>query len=609
MDRKAWIVIIICAVLFFVNMWDVSRKQQEREAWERENRPPPAEQDPTTIAEEAPGEEAPDGSLVQPTRPPTPERPAEELATLSTDEAKFIFTTHGGGIKAVEILNDETTSEGEFGPVTLNRFGNHPIGALTRGVGKVDDTPFTLLSQTNDEVVFQGTTRDGLAITKTYQLTQGDLEGDLYRVDLHLRLASPQGVFSSESLGLYAGSLGPLQESEWENQTGFAIRADGDSEYKDVNYFKKGWFRAARESYNQSFEKVAWAGVTNQFYATLLHLPEAKDATVWAIRYAAQIPGSDKEKYRAALSLSLPAVSLNPETPAQEFTFEIFAGPKKYPMLTKMEGEWSEIMLYGELPVVGWLASPFSKLLNRGMNGIEGFFRSVPGSFGIAIVLVTLLIRIVLWPLHHRSQRTMKRMAKLGPIMKELREKYQDDAKKLNEETMKLYRDYGVNPLGGCLPMLLQMPIFFGFYRMLMNAVELRHEAFLWVGDLSQPDTIFQVLGFPVNVLPLLMGATMIWQMKVTPQAGDPTQQKIMMFMPLIFLVVCYGFASALALYWTTQNIFSVGQTYLTRNLPEPELKKKPPQKKRSLPQPPSPFQNPNQKPKKKKKRPPRTGG
>jgi YidC/Oxa1 family membrane protein insertase len=146
----------------------------------------------------------------------------------------------------------------------------------------------------------------------------------------------------------------------------------------------------------------------------------------------------------------------------------------------------------------------------------------------------------------------------------------------MNTEVMKLYKDYGVNPLSGCFPMLVQIPIFFGFYNMLGKAVELRNSKFLWVNDLSQPDTIwhFPVVGWPLNVLPLLMAATMLWQMALSPKSGDPLQQKIFMFMPLIFIAFCYNFASALALYWTVQNLFSVVQLYATRNQEPPTLQK-----------------------------------
>jgi YidC/Oxa1 family membrane protein insertase len=139
---------------------------------------------------------------------------------------------------------------------------------------------------------------------------------------------------------------------------------------------------------------------------------------------------------------------------------------------------------------------------------------------------------------------------------------------------MKLYKDYGVSPFGGCLPMLVQIPIFFGFYSMLGTAFELRNSKFLWVQDLSQPDTVAHIAGVPLNILPLLMAASMLWQMSLTPKTGDAVQQRVMMFMPLIFIFFCYNFASALALYWTVQNIFTIVQLYVTRDKAAPALQK-----------------------------------
>jgi len=169
----------------------------------------------------------------------------------------------------------------------------------------------------------------------------------------------------------------------------------------------------------------------------------------------------------------------------------------------------------------------------------------------------------------------MRKMAALSPKMTEMREKYKDDPQKLNEEMMKLYREYGVNPFSGCLPMLIQIPIFFGFYSMLGSAIQLRNSSFLWIQDLSQPDTIGHVLGFPINLLPIIMAGTMIWQMVISPKSGDAVQQRMFYFMPVIFLAFCYNYASGLALYWTTQNLFSIVQLYLTRNKPLPTLEKK----------------------------------
>ena len=211
-----------------------------------------------------------------------------------------------------------------------------------------------------------------------------------------------------------------------------------------------------------------------------------------------------------------------------------------------------------------------SEVLLWAMNSLYGLV----GNYAAAIIILTLIIKSILWPIQNKSTESMRKMALLSPKMTELREKYKDNPQKMNEELMKLYKDYGINPFSGCLPLLIQIPIFFGFYSMLGVAIELRNASFFWIHDLSQPDTVGHVLGFPINLLPIIMAITMIWQIAITPKTGDKMQTRIFYIMPVVFLAFCYNFASALALYWTTQNIFSIVQLYLTRNKPLPELEK-----------------------------------
>ena len=156
----------------------------------------------------------------------------------------------------------------------------------------------------------------------------------------------------------------------------------------------------------------------------------------------------------------------------------------------------------------------------------------------------------------------MREMQKLQPEMTKLREKYKDDPQKMNTETMELYKRHKVNPLGGCVPMILQIPVFIGLYQLLQNTIELRHAPFgFWVTDLSAPERLY-ILGYGVPVLTLLLGASMFLQQKLTPAAGDPTQQRIMMFMPVIFTFMFIGFPAGLTLYWLTNNILTIGQQW-----------------------------------------------
>jgi YidC/Oxa1 family membrane protein insertase len=206
------------------------------------------------------------------------------------------------------------------------------------------------------------------------------------------------------------------------------------------------------------------------------------------------------------------------------------------------------------------------------------WIHDVVSNWGIAIILLTLLVRGSCWPVTAKANSSMKRMQLVSPKMKELQEKYKEDPQRMNQEVFKLYREYGVNPMGGCLPMLVQIPIFYGLYRALWYAAELRGQGFLWVHDLAMPDTVGHLLGYAVNPLPLLMGVSSLLQMRLTPQPtnADKTQANIIKFMPVVITLICYNFASALALYWTTSNIFSIFQAQIQRRFGKTvELKKK----------------------------------
>jgi YidC/Oxa1 family membrane protein insertase len=245
------------------------------------------------------------------------------------------------------------------------------------------------------------------------------------------------------------------------------------------------------------------------------------------------------------------------------FQFGIFFGPKSMRVLSDIGNQLSRALDFGWWT---FLAKPCLWL----MNAIHDF---IP-NYGIAIIILTLLIKIFLWPLGAKSYKSMSEMKKIQPLMKEIREKYKDDKKKMNEEVMALYRTYKINPLGGCLPMVFQIPVFFALYRMLYQAIELRHASFfLWINDLSAPDRLF-TFGFSIPfmeppygipVLTLVMGASMILQQKMSPPMGDPAQAKMMMLMPVVFTVIFINFSSGLVLYWLVNNIFSIAQQYYTQ--------------------------------------------
>jgi YidC/Oxa1 family membrane protein insertase len=260
-----------------------------------------------------------------------------------------------------------------------------------------------------------------------------------------------------------------------------------------------------------------------------------------------------------------PEITINPST-QHTFEYELFFGPKSVRILKDVGRGLDKAVNFG---MFDFIAKPCLWLMN--------FFYSIIPNYGVAIIILTMMTKILLWPLGVKSYKSMNEMKKLQPIMTEIREKHKGDKKKMNEEIMGLYRTYKINPMGGCLPMIAQIPVFFALYRMLYEAIELRHAPFFgWINDLSAPDRLFHFdFSIPfmeppygIPVLTLVMGATMLLQQKMTPSPGDPTQAKMMMLMPVVFTFIFINFSSGLVLYWLINNILSISQQYyITRKL------------------------------------------
>ena len=238
------------------------------------------------------------------------------------------------------------------------------------------------------------------------------------------------------------------------------------------------------------------------------------------------------------------------------FQMRLYMGPKEINLLQEVGHNLHKAVDYGWF---SFLAKPLLRLLN--------WFYGYVHNYGLAIIFLTVLIKIIFAPLTHKSYISMQKMKKIQPKITALREKYKNDREKMNQELMNVYRTHRVNPLGGCLPMLLQIPVFFALYRMLSAAVELRHEPFLWwINDLTAPDRLDIGIAIPylggVPVLTILMGLSMFVQQKMTPMTGDPMQEKIMMTMPIVFTIFFVNFPSGLVLYWLINNVLSIAQQY-----------------------------------------------
>lgn len=507
---------------------------------------------------------------------------AEQIESIVTRKLELHFTNLGGGIAEAIPQGKENLAEGGVN-VKLNHAGHIAIGAITQKAGEDARLPYTL-TRDGDTVTAERTEPDGLKISKKYTVVwdKSDPKRERFpavRLDVTFSNVGAQ-PYSLPGYYLYAGSAGPIHRKDYPTNTAFDWMTGGDYHTTSVPAFDGGSIpvvgiqtSAPKAVITDPLSKVAWIAVKNQFYATIVSPLAGADQEVpateiWAKRFDLPVTPDDQAANLPPLhavdaALGLPGLKLAPgESKTQ--AFQIYAGPKLHSRLELLGHGEQEIMNFGKFKIV-------SIILINTMNTLKGWV----GNYGLAIILLTMMVKLVLLYPQLKANASMRRMAALAPIMAEIKTKYKDNPTKASTETMKLYKDYGVNPLGGCLPALIQMPIFFGFFSMLGTAAELRNSGFLWVNDLSQPDTVAHIGGLPLNVLPLLMVATQFWQMQLTPKTGDAQQQKIFMFMPLIFGFFCYSFAAALALYYTMQGVLMIIQLYATRNQPLPTLQKR----------------------------------
>jgi YidC/Oxa1 family membrane protein insertase len=512
----------------------------------------------------------------------TPPVPIVEIETvLENPSVKVTLTSAGAAIKRVELKDHK---EGA-GNVVLNEQSHSNVLALDGWPG-ADAAGFQLERTFPQGVVYATDLPNGLKWERSYAL------GRDYTLDVKDILTNPGATdVALPAFGLKLGRAKPLLVgghfqpisnmylgSGWFTQK-FHLTTIND--FNSSSYLgiipSRDW-RAAFSSKEVDPLPLRWAGVENQFFAVVLTpLPDHLIDHAEFRCYNSPVEGGsvprttepDIETTAFFPPLAIPAgqtVSLD---------YSLYAGPKEYNRLNAL-GD-----LQGELMNYGW-CEPVILLM---LGGIK-FWHGLGFSYGVSIILLTLMVKIITWPLVSISNRSGKRMQALAPKLKELQAKHKDQPEKASAETWGLYRDYGVNPLAGCLPALIQMPVFISLYYMLQNLTELRGQSFLWIHDLTQPDTVASfVLPFALpllgshltlNPLPIMVtGLTMV-MMRMTPQIGDPAQAKIAQWMPLVFLFIFYNFAAALSLYYVVNNCVSIIQIYRNLRKPLPELKRVP---------------------------------
>ena len=506
-----------------------------------------------------------------------------EYVTLANDFLVVKFTNHGGAIDSIGLKKHRAVL-GQPGLYTLNAQQAAPALSLADFPGADNQTAYTLVSQTATDIVYRAVT-DGLEITRHYSLAKAPgLDDYQIRHETVFRNLTdklrprPRAAFN-------LGTAAPLNE----NDLGLDLNA-GYSDGNEVTFVARssleggGFFSSAPPPpYLDRPATVAWASVKNQFF-TLILTPDEPGTGVRIQRVKVDPLALDTDRKAYGIT-SFAQFDLKPLAPGASATFgaNYYAGPKEYKRLSNVD-----IFKHGEDKVMQFntgigkilFSGIFAPLLLTMMTAIHSF---VP-NWGWAIILTTLTLKTVFLPFTLAASRSSKRMAKLNPLMQAMREKYKDNPQKIQSETLKLFKENKVNPVGGCIPLLITMPFFIGFYTMLQSASDLRFASFLWVHDLSAPDTVYSfglvtlpLLGpthLNLNIMPLFMGATMIFQMRLTPvpPTADNAQATIMKIMPWMFTMFCYNFASGLALYSTINGLFTIGQQMIINRMPEPHL-------------------------------------
>lgn len=587
MDKTAWFVVTLCVGLLALNYW--SQKDQ-----------------PTAAASAVPAAQtAPAVVAAQPTEPAEPATVIHSLTSYDKagkPVARYHFQDVGGSLRNVEMLGKaiNSTRPELSQDVSLNGTAAQGIGTLMFGLSaehapqydtaryrvipaETNDTKVTLVAQVGDLIVRKIYTLAPLKVTKDGE--EKIVDGHSYVLNLRIDVQnSSDKALAAENWGVYAGGMSPISKGEGSYYTHYVTLEDGDFNKESPGSFRPLIFGSDKDRiYSTGLDNLTWGGTMNQYYSIIMRPVEGTGNNAFyaaPVKYTLPVTGDQAEGVE--LGMGVASFTLSPKTETMQggvrsLSFDIFAGPKLNLMLSDMTDEFRMI---DRVMDYGWLY-----ILSYPMNWLINVFHGWFGNWGWAIVAMTFVVRLLIWPLYRKSYKSMKSMSLLQPKMQELKAKYPNDQQKVSMEMMKLYREYGISPMGGCLPMFLQIPIFFAFFYVLQTAAEFRGAPFIgWVTDLSQCDTVctLPIFGWdlPINILPIVMAVSMVVQMHMTPQAGDPMQQRIMKFMPVMFFLFCYTYPSALALYWTTTNIISIIQTLIIRRMPAPELQKQTAKKK-----------------------------
>lgn len=495
--------------------------------------------------------------VVKPTLP-------EETLALTNGQVTATFSSWGGVLKSLA-LKGYAQNPGKVSaknPEVVLDFASAPALALGGIPGLPPNASYSMEKGTNGtSVTFSAATAQGLMVSRKLEL----LPNYRFRVTDSFRNAGKSVL----ALGTNTVGLGVMGRGESKNEI---LSADSlpaaagakthywGSEKATKTYLAGGAVGGCGGAPSAAgmppsmtvpiSEPQKWVAIKSRFFVTVLE--SGAPNTGFSLTATRDESAAKYLLTGVSARMNYPNQVLSPGEGATR-AYSLFIGPKKLSLLRAMGDRLDDIMEFG---FFGW----FCKLLLPTLN----FFYDLIPNYGVAIILLTFLVRIIFWPLTRSSTQSMKKMQEIQPKLKEIQKKFKDNPQKLQQETWAVYRENKVNPLSSCLPMLIQIPVFIALFTVLRSSVELRYSSFLWITDLSEPENLFSgsipIIG-SLNILPILMAATTGLQSYLTPAAGDPNQQRMMsIFMPLMMLFMFYSFPSALSLYWTVSQVLSIVQ-------------------------------------------------
>ncbi len=474
----------------------------------------------------------------------------DKRISVQTDLFKAEIDTMGGDLRKLELTQHRAADSDTNNFILLNDTAAPSVYVVQSGIalGKLATHKEVFTSAANDYqmaadqnelmVALEWTSPEGVKLTKTYTFVRGSYEVKVNQV------VSNGSSAAIDPLVYYQ----IVHDSESNQGTKMMPTFTGGAYFTDADKYKKVKFTEMAKEPLSKLAKDGWVGLV-QHYFVGAWIPQTKEAQEFYTK--------DLGNKIYAIGTKYSTASVAPGA-SKDLSAKLYVGPQTHSELIKAAPGLEYTVDYGWL---SFIASPLFMILSL----IQGFV----GNWGYSIILLTILIKLAFYPLSASGYRNMAQMRELAPRLQSMKEKFGDDRQKMQQAMMELYKKEKINPMGGCLPILVQIPVFISLYWMLLASVEMRHAPFiLWIQDLSAPDTLFGHIpnvvpllgGMPIGLLPILMGVSMIVQTKLNPKPADPVQAKVMMIMPIAFSLFFFFFPAGLVLYWFVNNVLSIAQ-------------------------------------------------